>query len=84
MYFLRTGHCSNLDLKRFEGLEMSHNVSCSTEQELFKLELMQFELTKAQLSFTTCTVKDWQCPLRCKGSQSNHQYQIGTQNHLIF
>lgn len=52
---------------------MSSNVSCSTEQELFKLELMQFGLTKAQLSFATHPVKGWQCPLHCKGSQSNHQ-----------
>lgn len=49
---------------------MSNNIFWSTEQELFKLELMQFGITKAQLSFTTLTVKGWQCSLSCKGSQA--------------
>lgn len=43
------------------------------EQELLKLQLMQSGITKAQLSSTTLTVKGWQSPLSCKGSQSNHQ-----------
>lgn len=58
---------------------MFNNIFWNTEQELFKLELMQFGLMKAQLSFTILTIKGWQCSFSCKGSQSNDQYQIGTQ-----